>query len=156
MPATTAAGDFPTERTVLARARNGEPPGNRRDTIHLEFSAVIPLREKSADKQKSSLPAPEKQIPICSRERRFQPPSEGSPDKADCACSEKGRPLRALLNVERYRAQLRFANTPRPRCVALPREKQAANQIRLLFEQTLQPPRFLESPTAQSNAAARR
>ena len=83
--------------------------------IPFGFSAGILLREESADKQKSSLPAPEKQIRNGWLGRRFQPPSAGLPDKADCACNEKAHRLPALRNVARCRARLRFANTPLPR-----------------------------------------
>src|SRR5438105_12310751 len=59
-PGPSRAGDFQTKRPASPQARNVAPLGNTRDTILPEFSAAILLHDKLADKQKSSLPAPEK------------------------------------------------------------------------------------------------
>src|SRR5262249_5853494 len=108
------------ERAASAQARIAALPRNTHDTICPEFSAGILLREKLADKQKSSSLTARKRILRGSRELRSQSLSEDWRNKEDCACNEKARQLRALRNVERCRARLRCANKPPPKC-AVPR-----------------------------------
>src|SRR5512133_1414879 len=82
-PDPSRRGDFLTEHAPLARARNAAPPGRTRDIITFGCSAGILVLEDSGDRQKSSLPAPEKQNRSGWLKRKFQPPLADLPDKAD-------------------------------------------------------------------------
>jgi hypothetical protein len=93
----------------------------------IPFSEGILLAEESADRQ-TQFAGTEKEIQSGWLERQFQRPLADLPDKGDCACNEKAHRLPALRNVERYRAQLRFSNTPLPMFAIQPQEKRAAHR----------------------------